>query len=272
MDFISGYCTDAGAIKRINQDSLCIKAAIFSEKIYIMAAICDGMGGLSNGETASAYVINGISQWFEESLPELLKKNSKISEIRKNLDTTVHVLNDNINSYSSITGIELGTTLSAILFLSDYKKLLTIHIGDSRIYKITEEECIQLTHDHSVVYEDFINNIITEEEAKNDSRQNQLTKCIGAGLNNVSFDYSISDYSESVYMICSDGFRKKLSTEEIKTNLSPSEITDDLTAEKILRKLTDINIERNEIDNISALLIKIIEKDGQTDCLTADIY
>ena len=61
-------------------------------------------------------------------------------------------------------------------------------------------------------------------------------------------------------MLCSDGFRKKLSSAEIAAELSPENITDEDKAGKILLKLTKLCIKRDETDNISALVIKLKEK------------
>lgn len=257
-NFISAYCTDAGAIKRINQDSLCIKSAVFCENNIIFAAVCDGLGGLSDGEAASAYIIKGLCDWFDNILPELLRENAGVLNIRQSIDKKLHTLSDNLSRYSELTGKSLGTTMTSMLFLTNTGKIITSHIGDTRIYRIKDDSTDIITNDHSVIYDEIRAGKLTEQEAENDTRQNQLTKCIGAGLKNVSYDYSISAYEENcVYMICSDGFRKKISRSEISAALSPSVITDELTAEKKLRELTDICIERNEIDNISALIIKL---------------
>ena len=57
MDFLFGYNTDIGIRKESNQDALLIKTARSSRGNIGIFSICDGMGGLSNGELASATVI-----------------------------------------------------------------------------------------------------------------------------------------------------------------------------------------------------------------------
>ena len=78
---------------------------------------------------------------------------------------------------------------------------------------------------------------------------------MGAGLKNISFDYRIdSAERDAVYVICSDGFRKKLKNDEI------SSIYSSASPEARLRELADLCIRRNETDNISAVLLKLNEK------------
>lgn len=63
-----GYCSEVGIKKSVNQDSLCIKNARLNNHDVLMAVVCDGMGGLSKGELASASVIRAFSKWFETEM------------------------------------------------------------------------------------------------------------------------------------------------------------------------------------------------------------
>ena len=82
MRFQATADTDKGIVKSTNQDSLLIKHGEYFGGEVLLAALCDGMGGLSKGELASAAVIRQFSRWFEEELPYELE----------NLD--MHVIGD----------------------------------------------------------------------------------------------------------------------------------------------------------------------------------
>ncbi|MBE6852412.1 MAG: serine/threonine-protein phosphatase [Ruminococcus sp.] len=266
MNLISAYCTDAGALKHINQDSLCIKSASYNGSGVFLAAVCDGLGGLSDGETASAYVISKLSEWFDTCLPGILDSEAAIPGIRRSIDEELHKINNSLNRYSDITSKTLGTTMTGLLASEAHKKIITFHIGDTRIYSIHNDNIKTLTNDHSVIADEVREGKLSPEEAENDPRQNQLTKCMGAGLDMISFDYSmISIETDCVYLICSDGFRKKISSAEIHSALCPSEITDDTAAEKKLSELTSLCIQRGESDNISSVIIKTSGKGGTSD-------
>lgn len=62
-------------------------------KQVLMAIVCDGMGGLSKGELASATVIREFSKWFDELLPYELEEldlnvvGGKWSVMLKNLNS-----------------------------------------------------------------------------------------------------------------------------------------------------------------------------------------
>lgn len=262
-DFISAYFTDAGTVKRTNQDSICIKAAKRNNETHILAAVCDGLGGLPEGETASAYTVSRLSEWFEKTYPVLLRQNMSITALRSELDSCLHDISDRINRYGISPGSTPGTTMTLLLYSGLHGKIITAHIGDTRLYRISTERTELLTEDHSIVSEEVRSGKITEKEAEADARQNQLTQCIGAGLTDISFDYSIIDAEkETVFLICSDGFRRMITEEEISSALAPVKIRNTVTAEKELNNLAELCMNRNETDNISALIIMLREKDG----------
>ena len=46
MKLLSAACSDRGIKKKINQDSLLVRSAMTKEGEILLAAVCDGMGGL----------------------------------------------------------------------------------------------------------------------------------------------------------------------------------------------------------------------------------
>lgn len=57
MEFYVAAKSDVGRVKKINQDSYCIKSASTAIGNLVMAVVCDGMGGLKQGEVASSRVM-----------------------------------------------------------------------------------------------------------------------------------------------------------------------------------------------------------------------
>ena len=258
MKYVYSYVTTEGAVRKVNQDSLFAVTAEFRDEEIFFAAVCDGVGGLSSGEKASGYVCKRINEWFAEDFAELMRRSASILKIRESLDDRLHQLNDNINAYAEKHAADMATTFTGILIIPQLKHMLTAHVGDSRLYRITEKEITLLTSDHSIVAQDVRNGVITEEMAETDPRQNQLTNCIGAGLDDTSYDYSIEDYTgNECYMLCTDGFRKKLKSEDIRKALRPSLCSDEKTISANIEKLKNKVIQSGEKDNITALLVKL---------------
>ena len=117
MRFVATADTDIGTTKDTNQDSAMIKHAMTEAGEVLMAVVCDGMGGLSNGELASATVIRAFSDWFDEELPvELEHVNMQIVGLK--WSNMLKDLNQKILQYGSRYG-SMGTTFSGILFIGN---------------------------------------------------------------------------------------------------------------------------------------------------------
>ena len=72
MKYTVAADTDMGIKKSVNQDSVLVKHAETELGEIVLTVVCDGMGGLDKGELASATVIRGFANWFEQELPDCI--------------------------------------------------------------------------------------------------------------------------------------------------------------------------------------------------------
>ena len=64
-------------------------------KLYLLAVVCDGMGGLKKGEIASHYIVEVLKQWFDETLFDGLETMG-IDMIEQNLIDLIRKINQNL--------------------------------------------------------------------------------------------------------------------------------------------------------------------------------
>lgn len=255
MDVLSAVCTDVGNRRLTNQDSLCLKIADTSVGKVVLAVVCDGMGGLSKGEVASASVVDAFSEWFEKELPAQLAKKDW-DDIPYRWGRLMKEQNQRIADYGRKIRTQLGTTLTAILMI-DSEFLLVGHVGDSRVYRIHHQLEV-LTEDQTVVGREIRRGTLTPEQAKKDPRRNVLLQCIGASkLVEPQFVYGKPVPGE-VYLLCSDGFRHEITEDEIFQAFSSEQLKDELVMEQRVKAMVELNKQRQEKDNITAVLIKIL--------------
>lgn len=247
------YHTDIGIKKKTNQDGLLLKTAKTPEGEIGMFIICDGMGGLSHGELASATVIRGMSDWFDNDLPELLETGMAKNEIPGKLEERVSELNKKILDYGEALNIKLGTTITALLIL--HNQYYIVQIGDSRAYSINHK-LVKLTEDQTLVERELQRGNITAEQARIDPRRNVLLQCVGAkkDINVVITSGEVE--SGTMYMLCTDGFYHEIRDEEILVNLNPQHFKEEKSMKEKLVELVDLAKKRQETDNISILLAK----------------
>ena len=255
MRFISAGITDIGISKHTNQDSMLIKVAQTKNQNQIaIGIICDGMGGLEKGEVASATVIKKYEQWFQNELPKTLD-HVNMEAIATEWVQLLKDLNYKIMQYGKGERINLGTTFSGILLIDN--KYLIVHVGDSRIYKLDNALEI-LTEDQTFVQREINRGNMTYEEADSDSRKNILLQCVGASVE-INPEIEIGEFKENtVFVLCSDGFRHVLSESEIYMYLNPNVLIDKNVMEYNSRQLIEMVKSRNEKDNITVGIIKSV--------------
>ena len=252
MRFIATADTDIGISKDTNQDSVLIKHAKTDGKEVLLAVVCDGMGGLSKGELASATVIRAFAQWFDEEIPYELE-NVDLQVIGAKWSLLLKELNAQILEYSKENSIEgVGTTFSGILFIDD--QYVIGHVGDTRIYHIGAS-LTQLTTDQTFVAREISRGTMTLEQAKTDKRRNLLLQCIGASKV-VEPQIICGKTEKGAYMLCSDGFRHEITEAEIYESLNPINLMNKDAMHNNAKYLIEQNKSREEKDNISVLLIK----------------
>lgn len=253
MNFIISANTDVGLSKDTNQDSLSVKVINTSQGRMAFAILCDGMGGLSKGEVASASVIRAFDKWVQGELPKLCQAPIEDSIIKQQWEKTVLEQNEIIKAYGAKQGVKLGTTVVALLLTQN--KYYVINVGDSRAYELTSE-IKQITQDQTFVAREVSLGNMTEEEAMQDSRRSVLLQCVGAS-DAVYPDFLSGDIQENaVYMLCSDGFRHEIMPEEIYEKLQPDVLLDDYQMGQNSTYLIELNKQRKERDNISVALIR----------------
>lgn len=251
MKYLAIAETDVGISKNVNQDSLLIKHASADGVEILMAVICDGMGGLSSGELASATVIREFGKWFDNELcDELDRFDLKI--IAEKWVLMLKDINSRLLAYGAERNENLGTTFSGVLFYGN--SYVIVHVGDCRIYQIGSN-ISRLTVDHTYIAREISLGNITPEQAKTDKRRNMLLQCVGASKV-IEPQILLGRTETGTYLMCSDGFRHEISEETIRDNLCIGRSRDKNIMHNNVRYLIEEVKRRKEKDNISAILIK----------------
>lgn len=253
MNFMITANSDIGIKKSTNQDSLLIKVAQTNLGKVCLGLVCDGMGGLSKGELASATVIRTFDHWFEHIFPEMLKRGFKKEELKLHWDNMVLEQNQKLAAHAARQGTRMGTTIVALLIIED--RYYIMNVGDSRAYVLTDQ-IYQLTKDQTFIQCELDAGRITPEEAKYHPQRNVLLQCVGASeVVNPDFYEGIA-YPGSTFVLCSDGFRHVITPEEIYQKLNPSVLVNEPVMKENAVSLIELNKQRREVDNISIAVIK----------------
>lgn len=257
--------SDVGTVKTVNQDCLTVKVAntIYGEAAF--AVMCDGMGGLELGEVASNLAVQLYEQWFLRELPPLLARGFSEEKLEQVWHRLANDCNAQLVGYSSAQNAAMGTTLTVLLLLEG--RYYISHVGDCRVY-VMGNGMEQLTADQTYVAREVALGHMTPEQAQTDARRNVLLQCIGME-DSVRPDFLMGDfYHGDTFLVCSDGFRHKLSDAEIYTYCHTSldgmewfvgnRLNNSHFMNGRLRYVMENIKARGERDNISAVLVKAV--------------
>lgn len=143
----------------------------------------------------------------------------------------------------------MGTTI-VTLRINDSLATLA-HVGDSRVYRMRNDELELLTSDHSWVNEQLQKNIITAEEARNHRYKNVITRALG-NRNDLEIDIRIEDIEAGdQFLLCSDGLSGMVEDWELRDVLRDS--ATDLRA--AANRMIALANEAGGHDNISVVLV-----------------
>lgn len=172
-------------LKEVNEDALCICHVNFNKAPLILAAVCDGVGGLPEGENASSLVISNIKRLFYQ-----LPRNASVN-LRKLSGLFCRCI---FSCHEEIT--HGATTLNMVIIYK--KRCMIISYGDSRTY-VGTSRLRQITSDHVDKY-------------------GHLTQALGSGNFKkpfISYKYLTK---RSTILLCTDGFYRHTHKQIIEKN------------------------------------------------------
>lgn len=236
--------SDIGKKRTVNEDS----AAVFTLLEGItLAVVADGMGGHRGGDFASSTAIKVLGEEFMKLTASEFEQQEDWAEWLKETVLYVNrILYNQANDNEELKG--MGTTLEAILIIGS--KCLGVHIGDSRVYSITENEISQLTTDHSYVNVLVDSGEITEQEAEVHPQRNWIMKALGSERSIDPDCYSIEMKEENYLLLCTDGLSNKVDNDSIKKIVLSNQVL-----RETAKELIDMANKMGGEDNISVILI-----------------
>jgi protein phosphatase len=238
--------SDIGRVRKTNQDS--------GYAGYNFFFVADGMGGHAGGDIASAIIAQGVARAdkdYEDTDQAASSVTEALLEANQKLASTVA-------EHPELKG--MGTTFSGVVFTGD---LVTVtHIGDSRVYMVSEGKVSQVTKDHTFVQRLVDTGRITAEEALTHPRRSVLMRVLGdveiaPEIDTETFKAAPGDR----WMLCSDGLCGVVPDEIINGIL----LNKSVDAEEATALLIYEAIEHGAPDNITVVVVDVLSAAAQTD-------
>ena len=235
--------SDVGRVRTSNQDSG------FAGQFFFVVA--DGMGGHAGGDVASGIAVRDLAG--------LDRRFSTTTEARTALVTQLKTINDKlshvVDSNPELAG--LGTTVSGMVRVGD--RFVIAHIGDSRIYRLSNGELVQVTADHTFVQQLIDAGRITEAEAKDHPRRSVLMRVLGDVDDDPTIDtFDLPAIPGERWLLCSDGLTGVLNDDALSDLLAA-----DSDPETVSASLIDRSLAGGGPDNITVIVVDVAGEGGE---------
>lgn len=244
---VFGAATNVGMVRNENQDNYGVFPSGTNEdrhprgRLFVVA---DGMGGHRGGRAASEIAVRTIGDVF-------FSDNSE--NVQVSLVNAIQTANEAIYS-SSVQHEDLhgmGTTCVALVVKGP--SVFVAHVGDSRVYCLTEKNILQLTEDHSAVAEMLRRGMLTPEEAKNHPERSVLYRALGTKTSaEVDVQPEHIAREEEWFVLCTDGLTNMVDDKEIHN------IVVHQTPKHACNELIALANERGGYDNITVIVVHIV--------------
>ena len=248
-DFYSGI-THAGKVRENNEDAFLVERIL--QDRYILACVIDGVGGYEGGEVAARIAKDAILEHLQKPSEDLFLA------IRE----AILIANEKIYSekMASERNIRMACVLTIAVIDLKYNQFYYAHVGDTRLYLLRDYTLVKITRDDSFVGFLEDSKRISEEEAMNHPKRNEINKALGFDPNiNLISDYIETGISPflpgDILLLCSDGLTDMVDSKSITRILtSKNNIPDKAKA------LIDAANNAGGRDNITVVLLHNINK------------
>jgi serine/threonine protein phosphatase PrpC len=238
--------TDKGMIRPNNEDNYQIISGYGNKPSFFI--IADGMGGHSSGEIASKIAVD-IAENHIKNADNKLNNEEEIIELINTIIIDADIEIQNSSSKGQNTK-GMGTTFIIMIIVNNMAYIG--HIGDSRVYIISNRAINRITTDHSFVEELLKSGTITKKQADNHPKRNLITRALGHIEDEKADVYKVLLEKNDVLLMCTDGLTNKVTEEEILKETLKNKIPYD-----ICRNLVDKANERGGEDNITVIVTKL---------------
>lgn len=251
--------SDVGKVRKANEDSYYVSR---DENLLV---VCDGMGGQVAGGLASKIAVETLKDIYE-NLKEsdigafLYDNEFEFPLSAKRLIAGVRVANRRIykisKKHSKLRG--MGTTVVALSLDKHFATMA--HVGDSRIYRISQDRVLQLTEDHSWLNELIEDKEINEEQIETFAQKNVITRAMGTGPT-IKIDIHCEKFKRNdLYLLCTDGLTGSVG----KTDIRKAHARSKGNLDYITRSLAEKALKRDGSDNITLAVARVNDASKET--------
>jgi serine/threonine protein phosphatase PrpC len=196
--------SDPGRQRDVNEDRLhCdVDRGVF--------AVIDGIGGQAAGGKAADVALMAIRARLERATGTIVDR----------IKEAIAIANNEVFRLGGTRAEWHGMACVLTVAVVDDDRAIVGHVGDTRLYKLTEHGIEKITRDHSPVGEREDSHQISEIEAMRHPRRNEVYRDVGSELHDVADPDFIEVHAvpfepRAALLLCSDGLTDAVASTKI---------------------------------------------------------
>jgi serine/threonine protein phosphatase PrpC len=231
-----------------NQD----RVGVVSTEASLLAVVCDGMGGHSDGERAAAIAEQTLSERFKEAPKPLIDPLGF-------LHLALGAAHQRVVIHGITTPVESRPRATCAACIVQDGSAYWGHVGDSRIYLLRGRQIVQRTRDHSHVELLLREGLIEKDEMQGHPMRNYVESCLGgeALLPEMTIGLRVPVTAGDVLLLCTDGLWGNLGESDLMAAFADSERTISQQLESLGKQA--VSEGGPTCDNTSAVVIRVLE-------------
>jgi protein phosphatase len=230
-----GSATDRGRVREVNEDALLTFPPVF--------LVADGMGGYDAGDLASRIAVEEFAQ----------------------LAGAVGVGVDDVHACFARASARMraeftggrqgGTTVAGALLVEVEREpyWLVFNVGDSRVYRFSDDGLEQVSVDHSVAQELAEAGVIRPEQVATHPDRHVLTRALGTGEPPEPDYWMLPAGMRDRLLVCTDGLVRELPDDALAAALAARD-----EPQALADRLVAAALARGGRDNVSVVVVDVV--------------
>jgi len=221
-----------------------------------LLGVADGLGGAAAGEVASALALSeGVRFVLSEVRWNFRLEEADLGGMLERAERIFHSIDTEIASRAreSVDLHGMGTTLTAGYAIG--RRLLLLHVGDSRAYLMRAGRLRRLTRDHTLAQRLADRGAIRQAEVEGHRLRHVLARAMGRDGRELEIEAVVETLAPGDrLLLATDGLTETVADEELATILAKP-----ASEERACVELVDRALARGANDNVTVVVATFVE-------------
>lgn len=266
--------TNVGKVREHNEDSFLVAQLERSMRVYQsnrpvndgskvkgppqgwLFMVADGMGGHAAGEVASAMTVDSLARYAFTLMPWSLPRSKDDSRIlARGLREAVRKAQADMKAAAQTGAGKRGMGTTLTMAYVTWPNLFVVHVGDSRMYALRDDQLHQVTHDHTLAQQLVDSKVMSADEAEESEFSNILVNALGGDSDELRVElHHATLFAGDVLMLCSDGLTKHVGTARVREELA--KVSAGGAVEDTTRRLVQHALDGGGTDNVTVVIAR----------------